>query len=83
MRKKIIWNDRAKGELRAIDKPTALRILHAIAHMAYTGEGDIKRLQEIDPPECRLRVGDYRVRFHDFGDALEITGVKHRREAYR
>lgn len=83
MRKKIIWNNRAKDELRAIDQPTALRILHAVAHLADTGEGDVKRLQEIDPPECRLRVGDYRVRFHDFGDALEITGVKHRREAYR
>ena len=83
MRKKIIWNDRAKGELRSIDQPTALRIFHAIAHLADTGEGDVKRLQEIDPPECRLRIGDYRVRFHDLGDALEITGVKHRREAYR
>jgi mRNA-degrading endonuclease RelE of RelBE toxin-antitoxin system len=83
MRKKIIWNDRAKGEIRAIDQPTALRILHAIAHLADTGEGDVKRLQEIDPPECRLRVGDYRVRFHDLGDSIIVLAVKHRREAYR
>jgi len=46
-------------------------------------EGDVKRLQDIEPPEFRLRVGDYRARFHDFGDAVEVTGVKHRREAYR
>ena len=43
----------------------------------------MKRLQDIEPPEFRLRVGDYRARFHDFGDAVEVTGVKHRREVYR
>ena len=83
MLKKIIVTDRAKDEIRAIDQANALRILHAIAHLAATGEGDVKRLQEIEPPEFRLRVGDYRVRFHGSGDTVEITGVKHRREAYR
>jgi mRNA-degrading endonuclease RelE of RelBE toxin-antitoxin system len=83
MSKKIIWLAQAKAQLRAIDQPTALRILHAVAKLTETGEGDVKRLQDIEPPEFRLRIGDYRVRFHDFGDAFEITGVKHRREAYR
>jgi len=81
--KQITWNDRAKAELRAVDQATAIRILHALARYIRLGEGDVKRLQEIEPPEFRLRVGDYRVRFHDSGDTLEITGVKHRREAYR
>jgi hypothetical protein len=27
------------------------------------GEGDVKRLQSIESPELRLRVGDYRLRF--------------------
>ena len=53
------------------------------AKLIDTGEGDVKRLQDIEPPEFRLRVGDYRVCFHDFGEAVEVTGVKHRREAYR
>jgi mRNA-degrading endonuclease RelE of RelBE toxin-antitoxin system len=83
MSKKIIWTDQAKAQLRAIDQPTALRILHGVARYLATGEGDVKRLQDIEPPEFRLRVGDYRARFHDFGNAIEITGVKHRREAYR
>ena len=60
-----------------------MRILHALADFAATGEGDVKRLQDIDPPEFRLRVGDYRVRFHQTADTLYITAVKHRREAYR
>jgi mRNA interferase RelE/StbE len=83
MSKKIIWTNQAKAQLRAIDQPTALRILYALSRLIATNEGDVKRLQDIEPPEFRLRVGDYRVRFHDFGDAIEITGVKHRREAYR
>jgi mRNA-degrading endonuclease RelE of RelBE toxin-antitoxin system len=62
---------------------TALRILHALARLLATGEGDVERLQGIDPPEFRLRIGDYRVRFHDLGDTVEILSVRHRREAYR
>jgi mRNA-degrading endonuclease RelE of RelBE toxin-antitoxin system len=83
MGKNVIWNDRAKAQLRAIDQPSALRILHALARYLGTGEGDVKRLQNFEPPEFPLRVGDYRVRFHDHGDTIRITAVKHRREAYR
>jgi mRNA-degrading endonuclease RelE of RelBE toxin-antitoxin system len=83
MSKKIVWTDRAKANLRAIDQATALRILHALARMIATGEGDVKRLQDIEPPEFRLRVGDYRVRFREFDSSIEILSVKHRREAYR
>jgi mRNA-degrading endonuclease RelE of RelBE toxin-antitoxin system len=54
-----------------------------LARAILTGEGDVKRLQDIDPPEFRLRVGDYRVRFRDFDNVIEILSVKHRREAYR
>ena len=83
MPRKIVWKDQAKAQLRAIDQPTALRILHALAHFVATGEGDVKRLQDIEPPEFRLRVGDYRLRFHDLGDSILVLAVKHRREAYR
>ncbi len=83
MGKSVIWSDQAKAQLRAIDQPTALRILHALARYLETGEGDVKRLQDIEPAEFRLRVGDYRVRFHEQGDTLRISAVKHRREAYR
>lgn len=81
--KKVVWKDQARDQLRAIEKDTALRILHALAGFAATAEGDVKRLRDIEPPEFRLRVGDYRVRFHMAADTLEITAVKHRREVYR
>jgi mRNA-degrading endonuclease RelE of RelBE toxin-antitoxin system len=83
MGKKIAWTDPAKANLRAIDQITALRILHGIARYLATGEGDVQRLQNVEPPEFRLRVGDYRVRFHDLGDSILVLAVKHRRDAYR
>jgi len=83
MGRSVIWNDQAKAQLRAIDQPTALRILHSLARYLATGEGDLKRLQGIEPPEFRLRIGDYRVRFHDHGHLVRITAVKHRSDAYR
>ncbi|MGB2623793.1 MAG: type II toxin-antitoxin system RelE/ParE family toxin [Candidatus Acidiferrum sp.] len=83
MGKSVVWSDQSKAQLRVIDQPTALRILQALARYLETGEGDVKRLQDIEPPEFRLRVGDYRVRFHGQGDTIRITAVKHRREAYR
>jgi mRNA-degrading endonuclease RelE of RelBE toxin-antitoxin system len=83
MAKRIAWTDSAKSDLRAIDQKTALHILHGLARFAVLGVGDVKQLQGIEPPEFRLRVGEYRVRFRDLADSLEILAVKHRREAYR
>jgi mRNA-degrading endonuclease RelE of RelBE toxin-antitoxin system len=83
MGKKIAWTDQAKADLRAINQATALRLLHIMARYLATGVGDVKHLQDVEPPEFRLRVGDYRVRFHDLGDSILVLAVKHRREAYR
>jgi mRNA interferase RelE/StbE len=83
MPKKVAWTDPAKADLRAIDQTTALRILHGVARYLASGEGDVKRLQDVEPPEIRLRVGDYRVRFHDRGDSILVLAVGHRREVYR
>jgi mRNA-degrading endonuclease RelE of RelBE toxin-antitoxin system len=80
-KKSVAWTD--KAGLSAIDQPTALRILHTVARYLASGQGDVKRLQDIEPPELRLRVGDYRVRFYDYGDSILVLSVKHRREAYR
>ena len=83
MRRKIVWKEQARNDLRAIDRASALQILHGLDRFSATGEGDVKRLQNIEPPEFRLRVGNYRVRFSDLGDTILILTVKHRRDAYR
>ena len=57
MGKKIAWTDQGRSDLRAIDQVAALRILHTIARYLATGEGDVKRLTDIEPPEFRLRSG--------------------------
>jgi len=73
-RKNIAWRDQARPTARHC-QPTALRILRALAHFATYREGDVKRLQDIEPAEFRLRVGDYRLRFHDDGQTLYVTAV--------
>jgi mRNA-degrading endonuclease RelE of RelBE toxin-antitoxin system len=77
--KKITWTVPARADLGAIDQRIAMNILHALARFTQTGTADVER----DPPEFRLRVGDYRVRSHDYGDNIEILKVRHRSEAYR
>jgi mRNA-degrading endonuclease RelE of RelBE toxin-antitoxin system len=83
MAKKIEWTDAARADLRRIDRKAAVRILEGLARFLFTEEGDIKLLKGSDPREYRLRVGDYRIRFHDLEDTLQILSVRHRREAYR
>ncbi len=79
----IAWTEAALADLAAIDRGIARRIKQAVERFAETGAGNVKRLQGIDPPEFRLRVGDYRIRFHNDGETLTVLRVRNRREAYR
>jgi mRNA-degrading endonuclease RelE of RelBE toxin-antitoxin system len=83
MGKRIAFTDQAKADLRAIDRQTALQILKTLARFARSEEGNVKRLQGVEPPLYRLRTQDHRVIFRDLGDSIEITRVRNRREAYR
>jgi len=73
----------ARADLRAVERETAMQILHCIDRYLANRAGDVKKLK---PPRTgfRLRCGDYRV-FFDLKNenTIEIAGVKHRREAYR
>ena len=81
--KKIVWSERARADIRRLDRDTAMRIFAALLRFAETGEGDIKKLQG-ESGELRLRVGDYRVRFtEEPDDTLRIHFVRHRKDAYR
>lgn len=83
MAKKIGWTEQAKADVRAIDREAAIDLLNGLARFLAIEEGDVKRLQDIDPPELRLRLGDFRVRFRDHGNWIEILRVRHRKDAYR
>ena len=83
MSQRIEWKESAKRDLRAIEKETAQRILIAITRLVFLNEGDIKKLEDMEPPEWRLRVGDYRVRYRKDGELFTILAVANRREANR
>ena len=61
--KQIEWTEAALEDLAALDKAIARRVQKALEGFATTGAGNIKKLKGINPPEFRLRAGDYRVRF--------------------
>jgi len=79
----VIWSPEARADLRAIDRETALQILHCVGRYLANRVGDVKKLK---PPLTgfRLRCGDHRVFFDLKGDnIIEIIAVRNRREAYR
>jgi mRNA-degrading endonuclease RelE of RelBE toxin-antitoxin system len=81
--KEIEWSEESLEDLAALDKGTARRMKAAVERFAETGYGSVKKLQGLDPSEFRLRVGDFRVRFHTDGDILRVLRVRNRKEAYR
>jgi mRNA-degrading endonuclease RelE of RelBE toxin-antitoxin system len=79
----VHWSPEARADLRAIDRESAMQILHCVDRYLSSRAGDIKKLK---PPATgfRLRCGDYRVFFDLKNDnAIGITAVRHRKDAYR
>jgi mRNA-degrading endonuclease RelE of RelBE toxin-antitoxin system len=68
--------------MRRLDPPVARQVRDDVERYASTGVGDVKRLRDAHGA-CRLRSGDWRVRFVRHGDALHVIAVDHRSEAYR
>jgi len=83
VRMAILWAPEARGDLRAIDRDSAMQILYCMDRYLASRSGDVKKLK---PPLTgfRLRCGDYRL-FFDLKNAetIEVTAVRHRKEAYR
>ena len=80
---RVNWPEGARSDLRAIDRQTALEILHCIDRYLESRHGDVKHLK---PPLSgfRMRCGDYRIFFDAPGtDEITITAIRHRSQAYR
>ena len=72
-----------RADLRAIDRDTATQILRCVDRYLTNRAGDVKKLK---PPltGLRLRCGDYRVFFDQRDEhAINVAGVRNRRDAYR
>jgi mRNA-degrading endonuclease RelE of RelBE toxin-antitoxin system len=81
--REVEWTETALEHMASLDKGIARRVKQAVERFADAGAGNVRKLQGIDPPEYRLRVGDYRVRFHLDGETVRVLQVRNRREAYR
>jgi len=79
----IEWLAEAKADVRALDRPNAMRLFEGVLHFARTGSGDVTTLHGGMAGAFRLRVGDYRVLFALEDNTMRIFGVRHRSEAYR
>ena len=79
----VEWTESALEDMADLDKGIARRVKNGVERFAGAGAGKVKKLQGIDPPEYRLRIGDYRVRFEFEQGTMRVLRVRHRREAYR
>ena len=81
---RIDWTPRAQRDLDRFDRPTRARIVAAVLRLAETSQGDVVKLAGKQPPEYRLRVGGWRIRFgwDQAADILIILHVFKRGQGY-
>jgi mRNA-degrading endonuclease RelE of RelBE toxin-antitoxin system len=59
----IRWSHGASNDVDRLDADVVDQVMDALDRFAIEGTGDVRRLTGIDPPEYRLRVGKWRIRF--------------------
>jgi mRNA-degrading endonuclease RelE of RelBE toxin-antitoxin system len=81
---KLVWTRPALKDLKKIGQQEARSVREKVTRFSDTGHGDIKKLTDIDPPEWRQRVGDWRVFMSPEMKLreLRVTRVRKRDEAY-
>jgi mRNA interferase RelE/StbE len=80
---KIRLRNSAVKDLKRIDSKQRRKILLKISELQNFPEvNNLKKLTNFEPA-YRFRVGDYRILFDVFDDAIEIGRILHRKESYR
>lgn len=79
----LVWSERARKDLRRLDRQAADRVVRALERYAETEHGDVKRLQHVDPPTWRIRVGELRVLVRLVEGQIRVQRVLPRASAYR
>lgn len=64
------------------DRKAILKAIYAFAN-GNLENADIKKLKGRNPPEYRLRIGDWRIIFSQNSDILIVRRIVDRKEAYR
>lgn len=85
MKWRVAWTQRALKEADRLDPRVRERIVAALDRYAADERGDVLRLEAVEPPEWRLRVGAWRVRFRRDANegVLYVLRVLPRDKAYR
>lgn len=93
MELEIVYAAAAARDLDRLDSQVARRVVVAVRRYAETGRGNVRRLAAAGGA-LRLRVGDWRVRFHERTEeragaggtvrvrVVEVVRVRHRSVAY-
>ena len=68
--------------MRRLDPPLARQVRDQIERFAFAGVGNVRHLRG-EGSVCRLRSGDWRIRYIRRGDDLHVLAVKHRSDACR
>lgn len=81
---KIILSTSAQKEIRKLQKPDVAKVVKAIGTLASNPRPSGCKKLVGSKNTYRIRIGDYRVLYfiEDTIRIVEVSGVKHRREAY-
>ena len=81
MRYRLLISEKARQQLRALEKSIRRNIGNRMELMRDDLHGDVKKLEA--KGNCyRLRIGSHRVLFTLEGDQIAVYAVKGRKEAY-
>ena len=80
MIKRVVLSIQAKGTWQLWTAPSGCASSQPPS-LRRPPAGNVQGLRGIHPPEFRLRVGDWRVRFHDHGDWIDVLRVRNRKDA--
>lgn len=73
---RLTWSNRALRDADRLAPKPRERIVEALGRYAETRHGDVTKLAGVIPPEYRLRVGPWRVRFA-WDQAAGVVTVLH------
>ena len=81
MHYRLFVSEKARQQLRALEKSIRRNIGHRMELMRDDLQGDVKKL-EAKGNRYRLRIGSHRVLFTLEGNEIAVYAVKDRKEAY-
>ena len=81
--RRVLWTPPAEKDLARLTPDAQRRILDTLNRFCLTEAGDVRRLAATSPPEYRLRIGHWRLRFYLSAETVSVLRVLRRDKAYR